>query len=598
MELLRVAGGFDLRLKGRAVMSHRADSPCLFIGRGDISVEDYVTARIPLDQAKIDGNQIRLSAAGGQTVSLTIGGGTENMRLSLRCDDHSFNRLWIRLAAEPDELVWGGGAQTTFFDLRGRRHAVCSGAERSILYAQPTFLTSRRLAFHLNDTSFSALDFRHRDFHEIEVWAIPERIEFWARDNFPDLVMAMAERFGRQPPLPDWAISGAIVGFKDGDNSFARLERCLAAGAVVSGLCCEDWTGIRQTSSGIQPFWDWRWNPSRYPDLSERIKALAAEGIRFLAYVNPYLCTDGALYPEAEKQGYLVAQPPIDCGEFECGMLDLDNPQAIAWFEDQIIGRNMLELGIKGWMADGGDHAPAGNVWPVRWSAANQSAIAKKGDFDLLFFARRGGAGTQAHCPLLWTGRQGGIPAAIRAALSAGLLGNAYHHGEIGAGGPEMLQRWIEMAAFSPVMRSHEGDRPLDNPQIDDPEILEHFARMTRLHHALGPYLRKLVDEAAAGGLPLQRPLFLHFEEDRRTYDIQSEYLLGADLLVAPVLEIDRDHWNAYLPEGTRWIHLWSGRSFAGGGTVEVAAPLGQPPVFYRDGAEDAELFASLSAIL
>ena len=67
--------------------------------------------------------------------------------------------------------------------------------------------------------------------------------------------------------------------------------------------------------------------------------------------------------------------------------------------------------------------------------------------------------------------------------------------------------RWAEMAAFTAVMRSHEGNRPTENLQIDqDPQVLAHFARMTRIYRRLGPYLRALSEDAVQTGLPLQRP--------------------------------------------------------------------------------------------
>jgi alpha-glucosidase len=144
-------------------------------------------------------------------------------------------------------------------------------------------------------------------------------------------------------------------------------------------------------------------------------------------------------------------------------------------------------------------------------------------------------------------------------------------------------------------MRSHEGNRPRDNLQIDqDPEVLSHFARMTQVYVHLVPYLKSLVDDASTRGLPVQRPLFLHFEEDARTYAIQDAYLYGPDLLVAPVWQAGKAEWTTYLPEGADWAHVWSGRRFAGGQEVTVESPLGQPPVFSRDGSRFAELFSGL----
>jgi len=157
----------------------------------------------------------------------------------------------------------------------------------------------------------------------------------------------------------------------------------------------------------------------------------------------------------------------------------------------------------------------------------------------------------------------------------------------------ELMHRWIDLAAFAPVMRSHEGNRPADNLQLDSsPEILTHFARMSQVHARLTPYVRALFEEAVATGLPLQRPLFLHYD-DAAYYDIQDQYLYGADMIVAPVVQEDATSRNATLPDGD-WIHLWSGDVY-GKGIYDIAAPHGQPPVFTRKGSTHASLFSAIT---
>jgi sulfoquinovosidase len=147
-------------------------------------------------------------------------------------------------------------------------------------------------------------------------------------------------------------------------------------------------------------------------------------------------------------------------------------------------------------------------------------------------------------------------------------------------------------------MRTHEGNRPKENLQIDqDPVVLKHFARMTSIYVHLAPYLKMLAHEAAASGLPVQRPLFLHHEDDRATYAIQDAYLYGRDLLVAPVWQAAQASRTLYLPKGEEWTHIWSWQSYPGGLDVTVETPIGQPPVFYRTGTEFAELFAGLRSI-
>lgn len=672
MQLIEHADGFDLVLGGRVLVRHRTGAPFAFAGHGEptirmnkghFKIEDYLDARVPLAHAAIDraggATRVALSLTAGAPVVLTleISGDDAHARIGFVQGDGAVNRLWLRFVAEAGERVWGGGEQMSYFDLRGRRFPMWTsepgnGRDKSTLltfkadragggggdyfntnYPQPTVLSSRRYALHLETLAYSVFDFRHDGFHEIEVWATPEAIELWGRDTYAELVTAMADRFGRQPPLPEWVMKGAILGLKEGARSLERMEAIRAAGAAVCGLWCEDWVGLRITSFGKRLFWDWKWNAERYPGLDEKIPRLEAEGVRFLGYVNPYLCVDGSLYPEAEKAGYLALRPDsdapyiVDFGEFDCGIVDFTNPAAKAWFEEVVIGRNMLDFGLSGWMADFGEYLPhdvrlhsgldgmlAHNAWPVLWGQVNAEAVASRGKTgETLFFMRAGFSGVQRHCPLLWAGdqsvdftRHDGLQTVICGALSSGLLGNAYHHSDIGGytsifgnvRTAELIQRWAEMAAFTPVMRSHEGNRPDDNLQIDqDPEVLAHFARMTRIYVHLAPYLAELSREAHASGLPVQRPLFLHFEDDPRAYETQTAYLYGPDLLVAPVIEAGAAARSVYLPAGAAWTHVWSGAHYAGGAEVEVAAPIGQPPVFVREGSSHADLFAGLARL-
>lgn len=648
--------GFRLTLAGRPILSHEPDAPAVFLGRaearmdmyrGNFDIEDYVSERLALRHAVVAGGRVTLSAAPGLEPLLVMELAGNHLRLT-GLSDH--NRLWLRLVAEPGEHVWGGGEQMSYFDLRGRRfplwtsepgvgrdktteitrlsdlHNRAGGDYWNTNYPQPTWISSRRLAVHVETTAYSAFDFRHDDFHEIEVWEIPERLEFFAADTFVDLVGALSARFGRQPQLPDWVYQGAILGLKDGAKSFDRMEAMIAAGVRVSGLWCEDWVGLRHTSFGARLFWDWQASETRYPGLRQRIAALRDRGIRFLGYVNPYLAVDGPLYPEAAEQGFFATDATgaiarVDFGEFDCGVVDFTNPAAAEWFAERIIGQNMLDFGLSGWMADFGEYLPIDvhlangtdarvmhNAWPVLWAEVNARAVKSRGQTgEALWFMRAGFTGVQAHCPLLWAGdqsvdftRHDGLVTVISGALSSGLLGNAYHHSDIGGytslfgnvRTAELLMRWAEMAAFTPVMRSHEGNRPKDNLQIDqDAEVLAHFARMTRIYCHLAPYLRHLSAEAAATGLPVQRPLFLHHEQDPATYAVQDQYLYGRDMLVAPVWQAGQDARPVVLPAGTDWESLWTGGRLPGGQVVEAPAPIGRPAVFFRPDSAFAPLF-------
>jgi sulfoquinovosidase len=657
------ADGFDIMKGSRALLRHRNHAPAIRIGvgdpdvdmvRGNFRISDTVSGDWVLDCFADDNNAIRLWNKDRPESILAIGfeRTVRGAILRFRCTDAAINRLWLNMQRSDDEAFWGGGEQMSYLCLNGRRFpfwtsepgvgrdktteltqrmdadGLAGGDYWTTNYPQPTWISSGRYAVHLDTAAYSILDLTHNDLVGVECWQANFDLELFDARSLPDLVTALSDRFGRQPALPDWAISGAVIGLKDGEASFARLEKIMASGAAITGLWCEDWVGIRQTSFGKRLFWDWRWNAERYPDLPARIAALSEKGSGFLGYVNPYLAIDGALYQEALAAGFLALRQDIDApyavdfGEFDAGVVDFTNPAAAAWFSERIIGQEMLDFGLSGWMADFGEYLPtdvrlfdgsdpmeAHNRWPVLWAKVNADAIASRGKTgEAVFFMRAGFSGVQQYCPLLWAGdqcvdfsRHDGINTVITAALSAGLVGNAYSHSDLGGytslhgvvRTAELMHRWIDLACFTPVMRSHEGNRPADNLQLDSsPEILAHFARMSQVHARLAPYVRTLCDEALATGLPLQRPLFLH-DDNPACYDIQDQYFYGHDMVVAPVVEEGAIARTVMLPKGD-WLHLWSGTAYSSG-THLISAPHGQPPVFTRKDSAHAALFAAVT---
>lgn len=671
MQLITFDGGFEIRHDTQQLFLHKAGSPAFFVGcgiekiemyRGNFDIEDYLESRIALTHARIEGNRIALSTAPDQaallTATLKIDG--DDFKFTFETHDTRLNRFWLRLPAQKQEHVWGCGEQMSYFDLRGRHFPLWTsepgvGRDKSTEitfksdvtgksggdyyhtnYPQPTFISSRKYAAHIETTAYADFDFRHEHFHELQVWEIPAALEIRSGKTFLDLVSKLSERFGRQPKLPEWVYKGAILGLKGGEtNTFSRLDNALNHGIQVSAVWSEDWCGLRQTSFGSRLFWDWSWqdHQARYPQLPQKIRELEERGIAFMAYATPHLCSDGALFPIAEAKGYLALDDSgktalVDFGEFHCGIIDLTLPEAAQWYGDTVIRKNMLELGIKGWMADFGEYLPTDNVhlangvdaklmhnaWPVLWAKCNADAVEAAGlTGEALYFMRAGYTGTQRYCPLLWAGdqsvdwsRHDGLVTVISGALSSGMLGNAYHHSDIGGytslfgnrRSKELFERWAEMAAFTPVMRTHESNRPGENFQFDhDAATLAHFARMTRIYCHLAPYLKQLSAEAADKGYPVQRAMLLHFEHDPETYANQEQYLYGPDLLVAPVHKPGVAEWSSYLPAGEDWIHVWSGQKITGGQRITLPAPIGQPPVFYRARSRWAELFSALATL-
>ena len=156
--------------------------------------------------------------------------------------------------------------------------------------------------------------------------------------------------------------------------------------------------------------------------------------------------------------------------------------------------------------------------------------------------------------------------------------------------------RWAELEAFSPVMRSHEGINPDLNWQFDsDDETLEHLAKMSRIYVHLKPYYKYISKEYIEKGIPLIRACYLHYENDLELHKLKYQYLLGKDLLIAPVYKPNINKWSVYFPNDV-WIHIWSNNEYKSG-WHEMNAPIGQPPIFYRKDSEFRELFNGIKNV-
>lgn len=623
--------------------------------RGNFKIEDYVIERKPLTLLKAEKTQDGVRLYFGDKLMADVVLKNDLCTLDFKCFDTHINRFWFRLAADKDEKCYGCGEQMSYFNLRGRNFPLwtsepgvgrdkttyvtwrsdvenkAGGDYYNTNYPEPTYVSSKHYYLHVDSTAYADFNFKNTDFHELQIWEVPKQIRIEADPAFMGLLEKLTAFTGRQPKLPDWVYNGLMIGIQGGsERAFGILEKTLEKGIKVSGVWCQDWCGKRVTSFGKRLQWDWHYHKEMYPNLPERIKELHERNIKYLGYVNPYLVSDGELYNEGKEKGYFAAKADgsdylVDFGEFYCGVVDLTNPKAYEWFKDVII-KYSIDIGIDGWMADFGEYLPTDNIclyngvspmlehnhWPALWAKCNYDALKTSGKLgDVLYFMRAGAFGSQKYCTLLWAGDQSvdfsmhdGLRTVICGALSAGMTGCGLHHSDIGGytslfdnvRTKEVFLRWAEMAVFTPVMRTHEGNRPDTNFQYyDDEDCMVSLARLVDIYTKLAPYTKMLVKENAQKGIPVQRPLFVHYEDDKEAYDIQTEYLFGPDILVAPVYLGGQTQWEVYVPDG-KWIHFWTGKTYERGYHT-VPAPLGQIPAFYKKNSEYAALFQSVSEL-
>lgn len=406
----------------------------------------------------------------------------------------------------------------------------------------------------------------------------------------------------------------------------------------------QDWSGKITTDFGTRVFWNWAWNSTWYPELDTVIKDLAEEDVKVLAYVTAHLNVEGEVYQDAQEEAYWLedeegGQLLQDFGHFTVATVDVVRPApdcncintARMWFKN-VIKENMIDFGFAGWMADFGEYTPMNarsryearwwgedqsevlhQVFSQEWASLNREVVEEAGKLgEVMFWMRSGGVSSKMDQVMSWSGDQtvdwtksDGLPSSIVSSLSLATSGMGLVHSDIGGytgsglfglvRTKELLLRWAEYSAFTPVMRTHEGNEPESNHQFyTDEDTMQQFGRVVSIYTSLKPYTKAAVAQNTNSHIPVMRPLFLMFDNDMEAFNQDYEYMYGDDLLVAPVLIPGAEVWTVYLPGPENWVHLWGEEVIQGPAFHEVAAPLGHPPVFYRENSQWRDLFESI----
>lgn len=659
MELIKKGdNSFSIDNSGVPIIEHKESCPFIYVGigkesikqhYGDFKIKDKTIEKVPLKNVEFNGDSITFSNCDYKVTLKIKVEGNRFVLEEIEADD-TINRMYFVFKSRKEERFFGCGEQFSYLNLKGRNYPIWTsepgvGRDRNTLitfqadqmgigggdyyttnFPQPTFISSEKYLLHMDTSYYSDFDFSEDETTEICVWGKPNSIFIESGTSFLNIMDIVTKTFGTQPMLPDWLLDGVTIGMQGGtDVVYEKIKQAKKYDINVNAVWCQDWVGKKITSFGKRLFWKWEKSDETYPEFEKLMNDLAKDNIRFLAYINPYLLEGTDLFEYSLEHEYFIKKANgeaylADFGEFFCGTMDFTNPQAMDWYK-QIIKKNMIDLGISGWMADFGEYIPTDavfyngktglemhNQYPALWAKCNYEAVKESGKLgEVVYFMRAGGVGNAEHCTLMWAGDQSvdftmhdGLASTIPAAISLGLQGNGLTHFDIGGytslfgnvRTEEVMLRHLEYSVFTPYMRTHEGNRPDENFQYDQSDnCLKQFAVFSQLRKQLLPYIKHVVEENATKGTGAIRPLFMHYDEEA-CLDIAYEYLFGSDLLVAPVYKENVTEWEVYLPEDD-WVHLFSKKNYRGG-TITVPAELGNIPVFYRKSSSFSSLFDSI----
>ncbi|HWB33325.1 MAG TPA: TIM-barrel domain-containing protein [Acidobacteriaceae bacterium] len=463
---------------------------------------------------------------------------------------------------------------------------------------------------------------------DIDVTAAKLRLVLFTGPQFPVILDHFTALAGRAVVPPYWAFAPwKARDYHQNDEQVREdVDRMRALGLPASVILIDSpWTIAYN---------DYKFNPKQFADAPGTIKYLHSQGYKLVlwhtAWINSKsnppkeagfagkmeLHSDN--YDYAASHGYFVrnADGTPWVGQWwkgEGSIIDFTNPAAKAWWQDQV--RQVIRLGADGFKDDdgegnflGGAHFADGtdprllrNGFSNLYNEAVEELIQKDLKGNGVLFTRSVTTGANG-IGFLWGGDNeasfatgNGFPTVVTAGLSAGLSGMPLWTADLGgylgtATTPDanLLMRWTEYSAFSPVMEvmSTKNIGPWDFDRNGPPgshAALDVYRRYSVLHMSLFPYRYAAAQEAAKTGMPILRALVLNYQNDPAVRTIKDEYLFGPDLLVAPVIT-EGTQRPVYLPAGN-WVDLWTGKPAAGGRTLVVDAPMDTIPVWVRAGA-------------
>jgi sulfoquinovosidase len=488
-------------------------------------------------------------------------------------------------------------------------------------YPQAMFFSSRGYGFMLDQPQLARfrLDADRRDAWSVAVSA--RSLTYLVAPRDP--LAALTSVSGRQPVPPRWALGPMfdrlVKNFGETDADYeSQLRQDIANidryRLPLTAYRIEGW-GMRDPGNdglALHSF-------VSFALQSRLISELRARRIHPLAYLRPWITPGSA----PDRLGLTVHDAAggtfVTTGTAgqRISLLDCTNPRAVRFWKREV--RRVLDLGFDGFMQDFGEEVLAGmhfadgedglamhNRYLVRFMQATRSELdayarAHRGR-QLWFFNRAGYSGTPGSAAY----EGGNFPgdestdwgqAAGLASLAPDMLnraaGGAYGYGtDIGGyydyttppTTKQLFLRWAEWAALSPIFRLHGSGRSGTHaPWTYDRQTVAAYRALSKLHERAAPLILRLWGRAARTGIPPTRPLWLEFPRDRRAAEEAQEWMLGDDVLVAPVVREGALNRRVYLPAGC-WRDPQTGLVARGPRSALVRAPLARLPYFFRCG--------------
>ncbi|TFK37706.1 glycosyl hydrolases family 31-domain-containing protein [Crucibulum laeve] len=353
---------------------------------------------------------------------------------------------------------------------------------------------------------------------------------------------------------------------------------------------------------------DFEFDEDFFPDAKGQLSRMKERGYKICVWINPYIAQESKIFDEGVENGYFIKKQDGSVWQYDfwqAGMafVDFTNPEACKWYQLKL--EKLIDMGVDCFKTDFGERIPIGNTvyydksdpkkmhnyYSFLYNKVTFEIVEKRlGKNQAIVFARSTTAGGQRF-PVHW----GGDPMStfeamaetLRGGMSLGLCGFGYWAHDIGGfeGKPDaaLYKRWFAFGALSSHSRLHGSGSYRVPWLIDDTgEADQVLKKFINLKLSLMPYIYSTAIKTHETGVPMMRPLFVEFPEDSYVWNVDTQYMLGPNLLIAPVFNAEGDV-QFYLPKGN-WYGILDGKVRTGPGFFTENHDFMSLPLFLRPG--------------
>jgi len=503
------------------------------------------------------------------------------------------------LTLAPGERIYGCGESFTPLNKAGQKVHLSvtdpQGPETDGQYKPvPFFFSNRGYGIFMHTSAPVTCDFGASYIGADRLFMADEQVDFFVFFGEPkEILDEYTSITGKSPMLPLWSFGtwmSRITYFSQQEG--LETARQLRAHRIPCDVIHFD-TGWFGTDWQC----DYQFAKDRFENPEKMLRQLAKDGFHTCLWQLPYFTPKNRFFPEIVSKGLHVVNATGGM-PYEDAVLDFSNPATVAWYQSKISG--LLQQGVSTIKCDFGEAAPYNgfyhsgkgglyehNLYPLRYNKALWEAVERQYPGNGIIWARSAWAGSQRYA-LHWGGDAAttntGMLGDLRGGLSFGLSGFSFWSHDMGgfvtASPEDIYRRWLPFGFLSSHTRAHGA--PPTEPWLISESFTEAFRACAEMKYRLMPYVYAQAKDCSERGLPMVRALLVEFPQDKGAWYVEDEYMFGAQMLVAPLLEPGTAR-EVYLPRG-KWIDYQSGKVYEGGyQTIEA----GRIPavILVRDGS-------------